>query len=82
MIEASIGMSIKEGVVHRTQKKMSWKERLYKEVVILNSASHTYCVFESPGDLVKMETVIHRSGVGLQMSGKDLKETSIDKTED
>lgn len=25
-----------------------------------------------------MEIVIHRSGVGLQMSGKDLKETPID----
>lgn len=57
---------------------MPWKGRLYKEVVILNSALHTYCVFESLWDLVEIETVIHRSGVRPQMSGKDLKETPID----
>lgn len=57
---------------------MPWKGRLYKEVLILNSCSHTYCVFESLWDLDEMEIVIHRSGVELQMSGKDLKETPID----
>lgn len=37
---------------------VSWKERFYKEVVILNCAFPALYVFKLPGDLVKREIVI------------------------